>query len=101
MWGEVSPESPSHRVLWCTKVIYTKNLECVSRIFLDGPQLWKQENGEWVICSTFATEEERVEAIEREFGVKLNKQEQEGIKHSAVTLQLLPAVEKSWMKSRM
>jgi hypothetical protein len=52
-------------------------LEAVSRIVLRNLHLKKLDKGKpmWKNLTTFTTEEERLDAIEKEFGIKLSQEE--------------------------
>jgi hypothetical protein len=54
-------------------------LEAVARNVLWNLQLKRRENGTVNVLTTFTKEEERIKAIEVEFGVKLTQEEREGI----------------------
>ena len=89
MWAEEHPDSFSHPVLWCTNVTYNDSLDAVARILLNGLKLTKRECGETTVLETFETEQERVDAIEREFRVKLSQEEQDAIRTREMAVERL------------
>lgn len=74
-----SPESPFLNILVCTNVDYNDNLEAISRTILVNLDLKRRTNGETKRIATFETEEERLEALEKEFGIHLTAEEKDGI----------------------
>jgi arylamine N-acetyltransferase len=79
-------ESLFVNALLCTTVQYNEKLDAISRTILNNTQLKKRQNGETKQLAEFKTEKERIEAIEEVFGIKLSKEEREGIKGDKVAI---------------
>jgi hypothetical protein len=75
-----NPKSLFNNIIVCTKVNYDEQLQAVSRTILADLKLKNRVNGESKPITTFKTEQERVAALEKEFGVKLSQEEIEAIK---------------------
>jgi len=73
----------------CTKIMYNDKLDAVSRIILPNLRLKKRENGEVTVLQRFVTEEERIEALEREFGIVLSREEKDRIKGRRLAVGIL------------
>ena len=80
MFTSQHPQSLFLNNIFCTNVIFNERLDAIARTVLWNLKLKRRENGSVNIIATFATEDERIEVIEREFGVKLTQEEREGIK---------------------
>ena len=89
MFTSQHPDSILVNVLWCTKVEFNDNLEAVSGTILNNLELKRREGGESKGIAIFTTEEERIDAIEREFGIKLTSEERDGIKNRKVSVDKL------------
>jgi hypothetical protein len=72
--------------LLATTVQFNENLDAVSRKILNNLQLRIRQNGETKDLEIFKTEEQRIEAIEREFRVKLSQEERDGIRGRKVAV---------------
>jgi hypothetical protein len=72
----------------CTRVDYDE-LKAVSRTMLVNNRLKKRIKGESEELALFKTEEERVEAFEKVFGIKLSNEEREGIKNRDLSVENL------------
>jgi arylamine N-acetyltransferase len=81
-----SPESHFFEVVMATTVQFNENLQAISRKLLVHSRFQKRKNGSTERLATFKTEDERIDAIEREFGVKLSLDERNGIKGRKVAL---------------
>ena len=68
---------------------FNDNLEAVSSTVLNNLRLKRREGGESKDIAIFTTEEERIDAIEREFGIKLSSEERDGIKNRKVSVDKL------------
>lgn len=86
MFTSQHPQSLFLKNIFCTNVIFNEKLEAVARTVLWNLLLKRRENGSANIIATFTTEDERIEAIEREFGVKLTQEEREGIRGREVAV---------------
>jgi hypothetical protein len=71
MFTSQNPQSVFLNNILCTNVVFNENLEAISRTILWNLALKRRENGSANIIKRFKTEEERIIAIEGEFGVKL------------------------------
>jgi hypothetical protein len=89
MFSSQHPDSLLVNVLWCIRVEFDSNLEAVSCTILNNLRLKRRVYGESKDIAIFTTEQERIEAIEREFGIKLTREEQDGIKHRKVAVDKL------------
>jgi hypothetical protein len=67
-------------------VQYNEKLDAISRTILNDTQLKKRQNGETKQLAKFKTEQERIEAIEKEFGIELSQEERDGIKGDKVAI---------------
>jgi arylamine N-acetyltransferase len=88
MATSMSPKSLFLNTIVCTRVDYD-DLKAVSRTILVNNRLKKRINGESQELALFQTEEERVEALEKIFGIKLSTEEREGIKNRALSVENL------------
>jgi hypothetical protein len=79
MFASQNPQSLFLNNILCTNVAFNENLEAVSRTILWNLVLKRRENGSVNILARFMSEEERIAAIEGEFGIKLNQEERQGI----------------------
>jgi hypothetical protein len=70
-------------------VEFNDNLEAVSGTILNNRRLKRREGGGSKDIAIFTTEEERIDAIEREFGIKLSSEERDGIKNRKVAVDKL------------
>src|SRR5436190_19995190 len=73
------PRSLFLNLLVCTNTTFNENLEGVSRMILVNSELKKRKDGKTNRLEMFKTEEERIEALKREFGIILSEEEKEGI----------------------
>jgi hypothetical protein len=80
------PGSLFLNALLATTVQFNENLDAVSRKILNNLQLRIRQNGETKDLERFKTEEQRIEAIERDFGVKLSQEERDGIRGRKVAV---------------
>ena|SRR5271168_1410675 len=87
MFTSQNPQSLFLNNILCTNVVFNKNLEAISRTILWNLVLKRRENGSANIIQRFTTEEERIIAIEGEFGVKLTQEEREGIKGRKIAVE--------------
>jgi len=87
MFTSQNPQSLFVNNILCTNVVFNENLEAISRTTLWNLVLKRRENGSTNIIKRFTTEEERITAIEGEFGVKLTQEERKGIKGSKVAVE--------------
>lgn len=65
--------------MMCTIVNYNDDLDATSRTILANLRVKNRVQGETQLIGTFKTEEDRLEALEREFGIKLSQEEIDGI----------------------
>lgn len=70
----------TYTVVCCKFLLDEKEEEIVGTITLSGKELKRKVNGLSESLATFNSEAERVEALEKWFGVKLREDEKEGIK---------------------
>ena len=79
MFTSQHPQSFFLSNIFCTNVVFNEKLEAVARNVLWNLQLKRRENGTVTVLTNFTTEEERIKAIEMEFGVRLTQEESKGI----------------------
>jgi hypothetical protein len=81
-----NPKSLFLNVIMASTVQYDKDLNAISRTLLNDIKLRKRQNGETTDLETFKSEEQRIEAIDRVFGIKLSQEERDGIKGRKVAM---------------
>jgi arylamine N-acetyltransferase len=86
MFMSQHPQSLFLNNIFCTNVIFNEKLDAIARTVLWNLNLKRRENGSVNILASFTTEEERIETIEREFGVTLTREEREGIRGRKVAI---------------
>ena len=84
-----NPKSLFNNVLICTNVNYDNELRAISRTILANLKLKHRVRGESQVKGGFKTEEERVAALEREFGIKLSQEEIDAIKGRKLSVENL------------
>lgn len=70
-----NPQSIFLNMILCTKVEFNDNLQAIARVNLVNLALYRRENGDTRQIATFNTEEDRINAFEKEFGIKLSQEE--------------------------
>jgi hypothetical protein len=74
-----NPESLFRKIVVCTNVVY-EGLTAVSRKILVNNEYKIRKDGKAPILELFSSEQDRVDALKREFGIILIPEEIEGIK---------------------
>jgi arylamine N-acetyltransferase len=82
----MSPDSLFLNTIVCTRVDF-EGLKAVSRTILVNVRLKRRINGESEELATFKTEEERIKVLKEVFGIRLTKEEQEGIKDRQLSVE--------------
>jgi hypothetical protein len=86
MATSTAPESLFVNALVCANVHYDDALNATSRTIINNLQLKTRQNGESTVLATFTNEDERVDAIEHYFGIKLDQEEIDGMKGRKVAV---------------
>lgn len=81
-----SPQSLFLNLIVCTNVTY-KGLEGISRDILVNLQLKTRQGGGSKRIELFDTEDERITALERMFGIELTAEEKDSIKGSKLAVE--------------
>lgn len=73
------PDSPFISSILCTTAIFDERKTAIARILLQNNVLKERKKGATVLIKKFNSEEDRLTAIEREWGIKFTDAEKKGV----------------------
>jgi hypothetical protein len=82
-----NPESIFRNMLCCCKCEFNDKLEVISKTIAVDQYLKRRHRGTMELLAMFETEQERIDALEKEFGVTFTIEEKAAVKGSKVAVE--------------